>query len=738
MKHYTKRAALAVLMSAAMLTASICPAGSMSLLSPENSMVAYAADYDWSGYLKKSADWFGSGEATSLCDTIIKYQLADGGWRKAMDDTSQTGSWAKSTTDNEATTSQIRILARTYKATNNSKYYDACMRGIDLLLNGQYDNGGWPQVFNDAGTYHAHITFNDGAMVRVLEIMLEMEKKSGDFTFIDNNRSAKAATAIDKAIDCILDMQIEQNGVKTAWCQQHDEFTLAPAPARAYELPSISASESVGIVNFLKKVAGNDNRIIKSINAAVTWMTNSAIYGIEVQKTSDDRIVVPVEGAGPIWARFYDLKTNKPMFVDRDGSIHSQMSELSQERRAGYAWYGTWGKSVIAAGLLPEVSAEVDINGTIIQQIHVTDGENGSDWKIAQNLAVGSNVFGDRDFTYTSVPDALLGAEYVQTACDSKNVTGSLGTLTAGESMILYVAYDTRLGSAPAWLSGWENTGMTFSTSNDVTMAVCAKSVAAGEQITLGDNTTGTGVIGYTMFAQSKPIVYDGTLIQSLNMIDRANGANWGITQNLAVGTKIFGDRDFTFTAVPDALLGAEYIQTACDSKKVTGNLANAVAGDDIVLYVGVDSRIAAPAWLTGWEKTDMTMVTSNDVTFVVYAKQFAAGEEITLGANDGGSNCINYVAAATLVPVETTTTTTTITTTTTTSTMPTLTKLRGDVNCDSFVKVNDVILLNRMLAEDTAAVISEQGMINAECDDVQGITGGDAIAILKMLANLV
>lgn len=587
MKHYTKRAVTAVLVSAAMLTASMCPAGSISLLNAERSMVAYAADYNWSGYLKKSADWFGSSEATALCDTIVKYQLADGGWRKAMDDTSQSGSWAKSTTDNDATTSQIRILARTYMATNNSKYYDACIKGIDLLLNGQYDNGGWPQVFGDAGTYHAHITFNDGAMIRVLEIMWEMENKSGDFTFIDDARSAKAATAIDKAVECILDMQIEQNGVKTAWCQQHDEFTLAPAPARAYELPSISASESVGIVNFLKKVAGNDNRIIRAINAAVTWFTDSAIYGIEVQNTGDDRIVVAVDGAGPLWARFYDLDTNQPMFVDRDGSIHSQLSELSQERRAGYAWYGNWGKNLIAAGLLPEVSAEVDINGSLIQQIHVTDGDNGSDWKIAQNLAVGSTVFGDRDFTYTAVPDALLGAEYVQTACDSKNVTGSLGTLTAGEDTTLYVAYDTRLGSAPAWLSDWEDTGMTLSTSNDVTMAVVAKTVAAGEQITLGDNTKGTGVIGYTVLAKSQPII-----------------------------------------------------------------------------------------------------------------------------------------------------TTTTTETTTTTTTVPVVT-LRGDVNCDGFVKVGDVILLNRVLAEDIAAEVSAQGMLNAECDDVQGVDGNDAVAILKMLANL-
>lgn len=548
------------------------------MLSAEHSMVAYAADYDWSGYLKQSADWFGSSEAISLCDTIMQYQLADGGWRKAMDDTTQSGSWAKSTIDNDATTSQIRILARTYIATNESKYYDACMKGVDLLLNGQYENGGWPQVFDDAGTYHAHITFNDGAMVHVMEIMWEMENKSGDFSFIDDVRSAKAAIAIDKAVECILDMQIEQNGVKTAWCQQHDEFTLAPAAARAYELPSISASESVGIVDFLKKVADDDNRIIQAINAAVTWFTDSAIYGIEVQNTGDDRIVVAVEGAGPIWARFYDLDTNQPMFVDRDSSIHSQLSEISQERRAGYAWYGTWAKKLIAAGLLPEISSDVDINGSLISQIHVTDSDNGSDWNIAQGLAVGSAVFGDRDFTYTVVPEMLLGAEYVQTACDSKNVTGTLGTLTVGTDITLYIAYDTRLGNAPAWLSDWEDTGMALSLSNDVTMAVVAKSLTAGEQIELGDNTQGTGVIGYTVLAKSQ-----------------------------------------------------------------------------------------------------------------------------------------SSITTATTAPVAT---------------------LRGDVNCDGFVKVNDVILLNRMLSEDHTAEISAQGMSNADCDDIQGVDGNDAVAILKILAS--
>lgn len=61
---------------------------------------------------------------------------------------------------------------------------------------------------------------------------------------------------------------------------------------------------------------------------------------------------------------------------------------------------------------------------------------------------------------------------------------------------------------------------------------------------------------------------------------------------------------------------------------------------------------------------------------------------------------------------------------------------LLGDVNCDGFVKVNDVILLNRFIAEDDTAVISEQGLKNADvnADGVQN--ADDAVAILSNLAG--
>ena len=66
---------------------------------------AAEADYPWSDYLKKSADWFGSQEARTVADACIQYQVAnEGGWQKGML-TSHTGDWAHSTIDNDATTS---------------------------------------------------------------------------------------------------------------------------------------------------------------------------------------------------------------------------------------------------------------------------------------------------------------------------------------------------------------------------------------------------------------------------------------------------------------------------------------------------------------------------------------------------------------------------------------------------------------------------------------------------------
>ena len=475
-----------------------------SMLGVLKPMQTYAEQLDWGTYLGKSDSWYGTSEATAFADTIVQYQLSDGGWRKEMENTSISGSWAKSTIDNDATTSQIIVLARVFKKTNNEKYKNACVKGIDLLLNGQYSNGGWPQVFNDAGTYHAHITYNDTAMVRVLNILKDVSEQKGDFTFIDSNRVNKAKTSVEKGVRCILDTQISVNGVKTAWCQQHDENTLAPASARAYELPSISASESVGIVNFLKSLSNPSNEIIKSINAAVKWMDSVKLTGIKFVTQGDDKVVISDPSASPLWARFYEIGTNKPMFVDRDSSVHYNVSEISKERRTGYAWYGTWPSKLVAAGLLPETGDDPPqtydpLNGRLIKNLVVGDTSMYSSWSIDDSIQTGDKLYGDRDFTYTAIPSALLGAEAIILPCDAKKLTSNLATFSAASDVSVFVAYDTRIASAPSWLSDWASTGMTAENNQNVSYNIYRKDYKAGETVTLGSNGTSSGCVNYTV-----------------------------------------------------------------------------------------------------------------------------------------------------------------------------------------------------------------------------------------------
>jgi PelA/Pel-15E family pectate lyase len=41
----------------------------------------------------------------------------------------------------------------------------------------------------------------------------------------------------------------------------------------------------------------------------------------------------------PLWARFYEIGTNRPIFGGRDAVIRYSLAEVEPERRAGYRWY---------------------------------------------------------------------------------------------------------------------------------------------------------------------------------------------------------------------------------------------------------------------------------------------------------------------------------------------------------------------------------------------------------------
>lgn len=127
--------------------------------------------------------------------------------------------------------------------------------------------------------------------------------------------------------------------------------------------------------------------------------------------------------------------------------------------------------------------------------------ENGALWSIKKNMNSGDKVFTDRDFTYFSVPELLTGAEMIQTNCDGKFVDGNQAEFTAAKNMTVYAAVDVRVENIPDWLSDWQKTAISLTTSNDLTFAVYSRCVRQGEKIVLGTNGQSSYCVNYTVIA---------------------------------------------------------------------------------------------------------------------------------------------------------------------------------------------------------------------------------------------
>jgi pectate lyase len=303
-------------------------------------------------YLKKPDAWFAGEEAKGIAANVLSWQSDLGGWPKNEDTTAKAFAGErktlKPTYDNGATTDELRFLARMVHAAKDAKSRAAFERGFDYILLGQYPAGGWPQFHPPGKQYHRHTTFNDDSMVRLLLFLREVAE-SKEFRFLDAERRGKAAKAFDRGIACILKCQIRVNGKLTAWCAQHDETTHEPRPARTFELASLSGAESVGITRLLMGLEKPTPEVVKAVEASVAWLESAKLTGIRVVEEKDpkaakgvNRVVRKDPAAPPLWARFYDLETNRPIFADRDGVPKPALADIGDERRNGYAWYGTW------------------------------------------------------------------------------------------------------------------------------------------------------------------------------------------------------------------------------------------------------------------------------------------------------------------------------------------------------------------------------------------------------------
>jgi len=302
--------------------------------------------------------------ARGVAHALVRGQLESGGWEYSVDfdpkkfqlsyRRADKGKLAPAdaakrrnvtTFDDDNTQSALRFLMAFVAADKNDTEVRAALEyGLAKMLEAQYPNGAWPQRYdgkprNPADfpvkraeypkdyprtypkvNYSGHYTFNDDTIHDCIGVMLDAYHRYGKPEFL---ASAK------KAGDFMILAQMPEP--QPAWAQQYNA-NMEPAWARAFEPPAITGGESTGVIRALLELylETGEDKYLKPIPPALAWYKRSAL-------------------APNIWARYYELQTNKPIYGDRDGKIYYRVEDISEERQHGYSWKGNYGVTGVFA-----------------------------------------------------------------------------------------------------------------------------------------------------------------------------------------------------------------------------------------------------------------------------------------------------------------------------------------------------------------------------------------------------
>lgn len=304
----------------------------------------------WRTYGKKSKSFYSTDEARQMADNMLTWQNEDGGWPlmttwRGPKAEGQAGPWGSGSALVKSSVNEIRFLSRAYNATQDERYKEAIINGIRFILDSQYDNGGWPHSVNNRTSYDSNAGYNDDEIPDLIAFQMDVLRWP-EFAFLDKELKAEVKASYDKALDFVLKTQIVVDGKRTAWAQQYDAVTMKPASARAFEPIAISGGESAVVLLTLMDIRNPSEEIKEAIEAGVQWYRDVQIDGLRYQRGGGDSSVVPDPDAPPLWARFYDIDTMRPIFAGRDAVIRDNLADIEKERRGGYAYYNYSGTRV--------------------------------------------------------------------------------------------------------------------------------------------------------------------------------------------------------------------------------------------------------------------------------------------------------------------------------------------------------------------------------------------------------
>ena len=153
---------------------------------------------------------------------------------------------------------------------------------------------------------------------------------------------------------------------------------------------------------------------------------------------------------------------------------------------------------------------------------------SGRVYTVNSGLSDGALAFIDHDtYQYSSVPDVLKGAVYIQTAQRDRYREGEeVLSFNINKNATIYVVHDDKITTKPNWLSGFVDTGYNFNFYR--TSSVYSKKFSAG-RVVLGGNGSSPDNM-YTVI-----ISEDGTIEGSMDTVDTT-------TSSIVITSPVSGD----------------------------------------------------------------------------------------------------------------------------------------------------------------------------------------------------
>jgi PelA/Pel-15E family pectate lyase len=164
--------------------------------------------------------WYGSSNSLVIANNLMIMQHAYGGWPKG------TGQGGTNFNQNIAaltpaelqhheravhstesyfgrgiTMHEIRFLMTMYEATKIERIKDSYTRGLEAVLNAQYPGGGWPYYLTDRSGYRGTISFNDDAMVTIMEVFMDIT--NGDFPNLCEDMHIRVSSSFERGLNAL-------------------------------------------------------------------------------------------------------------------------------------------------------------------------------------------------------------------------------------------------------------------------------------------------------------------------------------------------------------------------------------------------------------------------------------------------------------------------------------------------------------------------------------------------------